>query len=53
VLLKRATHVELDWDLRQKSRFEASDTAGRQLGIFCHVAPCCVAAMCWSLKTAR
>lgn len=34
VLLKRATQVELDWDVRQKSRFEASDTAGRQLGIF-------------------
>lgn len=34
VLLKRATTVELDWDLRQKSRFEATDSAGRQLGIF-------------------
>jgi len=34
VLLKRATHVELDWDLRQKSRFEANDSAERQLGIF-------------------
>ena len=34
VLLKRAATVELDWDLRQKSRFEASDTVGRQIGIF-------------------
>jgi len=33
-LLKRASTVELDWDVRQKSRFEASDSAGRQLGIF-------------------
>ena len=34
VLLKRASTIELDWDLRQKSRFEATDSAGRQLGIF-------------------
>ena len=34
VLLKRAATVELDWDLRQKSRFDASDSLGRQLGIF-------------------
>lgn len=34
VLLKRATHVELDWDLRQKSRLEARDSDGQQLGIF-------------------
>jgi urease accessory protein len=34
VLLKRAATVELDWDTRQKSRFEASDSLGRQLGIF-------------------
>ena len=34
VLLKRASTVELDWDLRQKSRFEATDSAGRQLGVF-------------------
>ncbi|MBB1076856.1 urease accessory protein UreE [Rhodoferax sp. 4810] len=33
-LLKRASTVELDWDVRQKSRFEATDSAGRQLGIF-------------------
>ena len=34
VLLKRATSVELDWDIRQKSRFDAIDSAGRQLGVF-------------------
>ena len=33
VLLKRASSVELDWDLRQKSRFDATDSAGRHLGI--------------------
>jgi urease accessory protein len=34
VLLKRATTVELDWDVRQKSRFDATDSQGRQLGVF-------------------
>lgn len=34
VLLKRAAHVELGWDLRQKSRFEAVDSDGRPLGVF-------------------
>jgi urease accessory protein len=34
VLLKRAAAVELDWDVRQKSRFEATDSVGRQLCIF-------------------
>jgi urease accessory protein len=34
VLLKRASTIELDWDIRQKSRFEAIDSLGRQLGIF-------------------
>jgi len=34
VLLKRAATVELDWDVRQKSRFEATDSASRQLGVF-------------------
>ena len=34
VLLKRAATVELDWDVRQKSRFDATDSTGRQLGIF-------------------
>jgi urease accessory protein len=34
VLLKRAATVELDWDVRQKSRFETTDSLGRQLGVF-------------------
>ena len=34
VLVKRASTVELDWDVRQKSRFDATDSLGRQLGIF-------------------
>ena len=33
-LLKRASTVELDWDVRQKSRFDATDSAGRSLGVF-------------------
>jgi urease accessory protein len=34
VLLKRAPTVELDWDVRQKSRFDATDSSGRSLGVF-------------------
>jgi urease accessory protein len=34
VLIKRAATVELDWDVRQKSRFDAVDSQGRALGIF-------------------
>jgi len=34
VLVKRAGTVELDWDVRQKSRFECTDSQGRQLGVF-------------------
>lgn len=34
VLLKRAATVELDWDVRQKSRFDAVDSIGRSLGVF-------------------
>lgn len=34
VLLKRASTVELNWDVRQKSRFDAIDSHGRQLGVF-------------------
>ncbi len=34
VLLKRAATVELDWDVRQKSRFDATDSLGRGLGVF-------------------
>lgn len=33
-LLRRAAQVELDWDLRQKSRFDATDSNGRRLGVF-------------------
>ena len=33
-LLKRASTIELDWDVRQKSRFDATDSAGRQIGVF-------------------
>ena len=34
VLLKRAATVELDWDVRQKSRFDVTDSMGRQVGVF-------------------
>jgi len=34
VLLRRAATVELDWDVRQKSRFDAVDSTGRTLGVF-------------------
>ncbi|AMM25407.1 urease accessory protein UreE [Variovorax sp. PAMC 28711] len=34
VLLKRAATIELDWDVRQKSRFDATDSLGRQVGVF-------------------
>ena len=43
VLLKRAASVELDWDTRQKSRFDAQDSQRRTLGV----------ATCWWPKTAR
>jgi urease accessory protein len=33
-LLKRAGTIELDWDVRQKSRFDATDSSGRSLGVF-------------------
>lgn len=33
-LVKRAATVELDWDVRQKSRFDAIDSTGRALGVF-------------------
>ena len=33
-LLKRAASITLDWDVRQKSRFESTDSAGRQVGVF-------------------
>ncbi|CAM5782859.1 urease accessory protein UreE [Rhizobacter fulvus] len=34
VLVKRAATVALDWDVRQKSRFDATDSQGRALGVF-------------------
>jgi urease accessory protein len=34
VLLRRAPTVQLDWDVRQKSRFDATDSAGRTLAVF-------------------
>ena len=34
VLVRRAATVELDWDVRQKSRFDATDSQGRRLGVF-------------------
>ncbi|WP_415134811.1 urease accessory protein UreE [Ottowia sp.] len=34
VLVKRAATVELDWDVRQKSRFDTTDSQGRRIGVF-------------------
>jgi urease accessory protein len=34
VILKRAAAVVLDWDTRQKSRFDTEDSQGRHLGVF-------------------
>jgi len=34
VLLKRGSEMALDWDVRQKSRFEAIDSKGRTLQVF-------------------
>jgi len=34
VLLKRGSEVALDWDVRQKSRFGATDSKGRALQVF-------------------
>ena len=34
VLVKRASTIELDWDTRQKSRFDGVDSLDRQLGVF-------------------
>ena len=34
VLLKRAATAELDWDVRQKSRFDTVDSQGRRIGVF-------------------
>ena len=34
VLIQRASTITLDWDTRQKSRFDATDSTGRALGVF-------------------
>ena len=34
VLVQRAHTITLDWDTRCKSRFDATDSNGRQLGVF-------------------
>jgi urease accessory protein len=34
VLVKRAPTLALDWDTRQKSRFDADDSSGRHLAVF-------------------
>ena len=34
VLLRRGSEVELDWDVRQKSRLTATDSLGRALNVF-------------------
>ena len=33
-LVRRAATLELDWQTRQKSRFDAVDSQGRQVGVF-------------------
>jgi urease accessory protein len=33
-LIKRAPRVSLDWDVRQKSRFQTEDSSGRVLSVF-------------------
>jgi urease accessory protein len=33
VLVKRAATLELDWDTRSKSRFSATDSSGREIGV--------------------
>ncbi len=34
VLVNRASQLELDWDIRQKSRFDATASDGRHVGVF-------------------
>ncbi len=34
VLVRRAATVTLDWDVRQKSRFDAESSDGRRVGVF-------------------
>ena len=33
-LISRAPTVSLDWDVRQKSRFQVEDSSGRVLSVF-------------------
>jgi len=33
-VLRRAATMALDWDTRQRSRFEATDASGRRIGVF-------------------
>lgn len=33
-LVRRAAHIELDWDVRQKSRFDATASNGKTVGVF-------------------
>lgn len=33
-LVRRAAQIELDWDVRQKSRFDATASDGRNVGVF-------------------
>ena len=33
-IVRRAATLELDWDTRQKSRFDAVDSTGRAIGVF-------------------
>jgi urease accessory protein len=34
VLIRRSAQLELDWDVRQKSRFDATASDGRHVGVF-------------------
>jgi len=34
VLVRRSAQLELDWDVRQKSRFDATASDGRHVGVF-------------------
>ncbi|GAC1359062.1 MAG: urease accessory protein UreE [Variovorax sp.] len=34
VLVRRASTIELDWDVRQKSRFDVTDSQDRRIGVF-------------------
>ncbi len=52
-LLRRAATVELDWDTRQKSRFDTVDSAGRTSASSWRAAASFAAATCSSSKTVR